>query len=583
MKSFWKTTLAVIVGIFITGIISTVVSFLFLILIFAMSAVTPSISSNSVLKIDMSQIVLSEQTQEAMPDLLSLSAETQSYIGLWDAVQSLKIAKEDPSIKLVYIKVDGMSSGMASLQEFRAALQDFRTSGKAVVAYTENPSTGSIYLASACDKVYMTPHYGGMANFNGISGSMMFYKDLLDKLGVNVQLIRHGKYKSAGEPFIRNSASPENMEQNQEMINSIWKVFSEQIAQGRGISIEDLNKAIDNLELCEPEDFLKAGLVDELLTRDQLEQKLADLAVVGDFSNLSLCRFADYVMAKTSEFSGGWKKKNMAVLYVDGEIVPGNSPMEVAGDYFAEQIKKVRENPLIDVVVLRVNSPGGSVLASEKIKAELDLLGKEKRVIASYGNYAASGGYWISSGAEKIYADAATLTGSIGVFGMIPDFSKTLKNVAHVNVQPVNSNKHSDMYSMMRPFDAAEMAYMQRSIEDVYSRFVSLVASTRSMEEEKVDEIAQGRVWTGADALGIGLVDEIGTLEDAINYAAEISGEPDLKEWAITGYPAPISALDQFLAYLGGSMDEETVFMRRFSHLTKPQILARMPYEMILQ
>ncbi|MBR6054090.1 MAG: signal peptide peptidase SppA [Bacteroidales bacterium] len=553
MKDFWKMLLAVICGLLIMSLLT----FMFIAsMIGAASAGSGSktvLPREGVLDIDMSKIVLAEQSSEGNISSfspMSFSKEGQpSIVGLHDAIEALKTAADDPSVKYILLRADGLSSGTATLQEFRGALAAFRSSGKPVIAYTESPSTGSYYLDSVADKVFMTADHGSNAMLLGLSGRLIFLKDLLDKLGVNVQLIRHGKYKSAGEMYIRSSASPENLEQNQVMVSSIWKSFASEICESRGISEEKLNSLIDNLELNFPEDFEKAGLVDALYVRDSLLAKLCDLAVVSDVKDLHLIPFADYVSVKTAAVKTAGRDE-IAIIYADGNIIDGNSTDNVAGDRFARVIEKVRKEDKVKAVVLRVNSPGGSVLASSKIKDALDALGKEKPLVASYGDYAASGGYWISNGCEKIFSNPSTLTGSIGVFGMIPDFSKTAKNVAHVGVTAVNSHAHSDMFSLTRPFDKAEFDYMQASIEDIYTRFITLVAEGRKLPVERVDEIAQGRVWTGADALEIGLVDEIGTLNDAIAYAASLAGFEE-GAYAVAAYPKPLTMMEQIMKMIG--------------------------------
>ncbi len=558
MKDFFKTVLAVIVGFLILNIIASI---LFMMMFAAMAALGSSktvLPREGVLDLDMSKFTLSEQTNTETFDLTALQSfntEMTPSLGILDAVNALEIAAEDPAIKYVFIRADGMSAGMAGLEELRKALVDFRASGKPVVAFTDGLSTGSFYLASAADKVYMNADQGAGGMLLGISGRMMFLKDLLDKFGVNVQLIRHGKYKSAGEMYIRNSASEANMEQNQVMITSIWKSFSAEMAASRGMDEEKLNALIDDLALVLPKDYKEAGLVDDLLNRQQLIDKLCELAGIADEKDLHLVPMMDYVEVKVPPTLPTGKNL-VAVIYAEGNIVDGNENKDIAGDRFARIVAKVRKDKNVKAVVLRVNSPGGSVLASAKIKSELDLLKAEKPLVASYGDYAASGGYWISNGCEKIYTDATTLTGSIGVFAMIPDLSKTLKDVAHVNITPVNSNKHSDMMMLMRPLDADEQAYMQASIEDVYSNFVRIVSEGRSLTPEHVDSVAQGRVWTGADALGIGLVDEIGTLQDAISYAASLAGYEAETEYKVIGYPRPLTMMEQVMESINGKQDD---------------------------
>ncbi len=555
MKDFVKTVLAVICGYFVLRIIG----FLFL-LFFLVGALAgsgkPSLPKNGVLDLDMSSFVLAEQSKEASaPSMMSMNFDMTPLVGLHDAVEAIHAAAADPGVKYILLRPEGVMAGMGGTEEFRAAIASFRESGKPVVAYVENPSNGSFYLASVADKIYMGAHHGGNSQLVGLSAQMLFLKDVLDKLGVNVQLIRHGKYKSAGEMFVRSSSSPENREQNQIMVNSAWKVIGGAIANARDLSEEAFNALIDELALNLPEDYLQAGLVDELVDHESLLGKLCTLAQVEDSRKLKLIPFADYVTNRVTGLPG---RSNVAVIYADGEIVDGKEYNNVAGDRFVQIIDKIRKDKSVKAVVLRVNSPGGSVSASEKIRAALDLLQKEKPLVASFGDYAASGGYWISSGCQKIYADATSITGSIGVFSMIPEFSDVTKKIG-VAVETVGSNKHSDMFSLMRPFNGEELRFMQASVEDIYERFVNLVASSRGLDPARVDEIAQGRVWTGADALEIGLVDEIGTLEDAIAYAASLAELYSSDGYSVVGYPQPLTLVEEFMSSLGQRYEEPSI------------------------
>ena len=560
MKEFFKMTLACIVGVILAGLIGMFFFFGIIGSLAGGSSGKPVLPREGVLDVDMSKFILGEQNQEAgIPYFRSLNTQSYPTVGILEAAKAIDIAAEDPSVKYLLLRSDAMMSGMAQLEEFRASLLKFRAGGKAVVAYTEQPGNGSYFLDSAADKIYMLKDHGGQSMLLGISSRMTFLKDLLDKFGVNVQLIRHGKYKSAGEMFIRNSPSPENLEQYQAMIDAIWKKFSGDMAEGRGISVEKLNSLIDNLSLLHPEDFLAEGLVDSLFTHEQLVMKLAELSGAAKPEDLKLIPFVDYVKSKVPAAIPG--KNNVAVIYADGNIVDGKEAQEVAGDRFASIIDKIRRDETVKAVVLRVNSPGGSVLASNKIKDALDLLKEQKPLVASYGNYAASGGYWISNNCGKIYSDATTLTGSIGVFSMIPDLGKTAKDIAHVGITSVGSNKHSDMFSLMRPFNKEELDYMQASIEDIYSSFVSIVAQGRGLTEAKVDEIAQGRVWAGSDAIGIGLVDEIGTLQDAVAYAASLAGFEDPKAYAVVGYPKAKTTMETVMEMFGQKSPDEPAIL----------------------
>lgn len=591
MKDFVKMTLATIAGLFLFGFVAMFLMFAVVGSLAAVGNTQPVMPREGVLTVDMSKIILSEQTVEADPiSVLSAGGTVPEQIGIWSAINAINVAATDPAVKFIYLKPDGLSGQYAQTEEFRKALAAFRmTSGKPIVAFTESPGNGSYYLASVADKIYMSPYEGGINSLSGISSQLIFLKDILDRLGINMQLIRHGKYKSAGEMFIRNSSSKENLEQNEAMVASLWKTLSTEIAQSRDITVEEFNSMIDNLELNFPQDFLEKGLVDELLTREELQQKIADLYVTDDYKNVKAISLQDYALLKNVV---NYKAKNkIAVIYANGDIIDGNEKQNVAGDRFAKMIADVRKDSTIKAVVLRVNSPGGSVLASEKIKTELDMLREEVPIIASYGGYAASGGYWISANSDYIFSNETTLTGSIGVFSMIPDMSKAVNDKLHINITPVNSNKHSDMLSGMRPLNEQEVAYMQASVERIYDKFTELVANGRDKTVEEVDEIAQGRVWTGAEALEIGLVDKIGTIEDALNYAAlSIEGVNGLQDVQIVEYPKPQTTIEILLEELMGS---EAVFagtplenieaaFRKVTSAETGKAYARIPYEIVL-
>ena len=556
MKEYIKMTLATITGLFLFGFVAM---FLFIGMIGALAAAgetAPIMPKEAVLSIDFTEMTLAEQTSEADPLAMIQGGVEMTPVGIYSAITAINAAAQDPAIRYIYMKPDAASGGFAQIEEFRTALKNFRDSGKAIVSYIESPSNAGYYLASVSDKIFMTKYDGGMNMFTGISSQLIFLKDALDRLGINVQLIRHGKYKSAGEMYIRNSSSKENMEQNEAMISSIWNSWSAEIAQSREITAEELNAMLNNLELNFPSDFLEKGLADELLSREELQQKLADLYVTDSYKKVKSISLADY--AKIKDIPNLKAANKIAVIYAEGNIVDGDESEQVAGDRFAKIIDDVRADKDVKAVVLRVNSPGGSVMASEKIKAELDLLRENVPVIASYGDYAASGGYWISANSDYIFANATTLTGSIGVFSMIPDIGGVIKNKLHVTVTPVKSNEHADMMGLMRPLTPKEEAYMQASVERIYDQFTSLVAAGREMTVEEVDAIAQGRVWTGAEALEIGLVDEIGTLEDAIEYAAmSIEGVTSVSDVQIAAYPKPLTTIEMLLEAFGGT---ESVF-----------------------
>ena len=585
MKDFVKMTLAAILGCLVTGAVLTFIALGIIGSLAALGSPQPVMPREGILTIDMSKIVLAEQAAPA--DIKGmLEGETRASVGIWTAVRTIQEAALDPAVRFIYLKPDGTAGEMGGIEELRTALERFRASGKAIISFIETPSNSSYYLASVSDKIFMSSYDGGMNMITGFSSQMMFLKDILDKLGVNVQLIRHGKYKSAGEMYIRDSASPENMEQTRTMVNSLWRGWAEKMAAARGISLEEFNGLIDGLELDTPEDFLEYRLVDELMTREELGSRLSGLYGAERIEDVRSISFSDYATAKV--IPNYRAEDKIAIIYANGNIIDGYDKEQVAGDRFAAMIADARRDSTVRAVVLRVNSPGGSVLASSKIREEIDLLKEVKPVVASYGSYAASGGYWISSSCDYIFSDASTLTGSIGVFSMIPDFSRTADKIG-IGITTVSSGRHGDMYSGMRALDSDEIAYMQGSVEEIYDTFTSIVAEGRGLDREYVDGIAQGRVWAGKDALGIGLVDQTGGLEDAVSYAISMTGsmDTDLSSWGIQEYPKPMSTIDMILGMLGQNssvfsgtpLESVESAFKDWEWSGKEQMYARIPYE----
>ena len=586
-------TLATLAGLFLFGFVITLIFGGIIGGMATLGKQLPVMPSSAVMTIDMSTIALMEQTTETDPMAMiqGKGMEIES-LGIYSAIKAINMAAEDPAIKYIYMKPDMVSGGTAHIEELRTALKNFRNSGKAIVSYIESPTNAGYYLASVSDKIYMTSFEGGTNTFYGVSSNMIFLKDLLDRLGVNVQLIRHGKYKSAGEMFINSRPSKENLEQNKAMVSSIWDSWITEICISRNLSPAYLNMMLDNLELNFPSDFLERGLVDELVTTEEMRERLTTLFVAEKPEDVKTISIQDY--AKIRTIINLKPKGKVAIIYVDGDIVDGKDLKQVAGDRFAKIIAEVRNDTTVNAAVLRVKSPGGSVLASEKIKSEVDLLQQRMPVVASYGNYAASGGYWISAGCDKIFSNATTLTGSIGVFSMIPDFSKTMENKLHVNITHVNSNKHSDMLGLMRPLTEKERAHMQASVEKVYDKFTGLVAEGREMPVSRVDELAQGRVWSGAEALNINLVDQIGTIEDAVTWAAmSIDGVTSVNDVDVVAYPKPLTSLELLLESLNKPAEQNILADTPFKSIGEAftdwkasatgKVYARMPYEYCIQ
>lgn len=588
MKNFLKAFFASLTAMIIFGVIFFAIlisMFSGLGSLFDFGTKEISMPSKAVLTIDMSQIVLQEQTQD--PSIMEMIyGETPLQpMGTLDIIAAIDAASFDPAVQYIFMKPDAVTGGMAQVEEIRNALKRFRDCGKAVVSYIENPTSSGYYLASVSDKIYMTPHDGGLNLLHGLSSQMFFLKDALDMLGINVQLIRHGKYKSAGEMFVRNSSSKENMEQNQEMIDSMWESWCNEIAMARDLDAEDINRMLENLELKSPADFLEKGLVDQLMSEDQLRDKLAVLYKTDSYKDVQSIALQDYAML--NDAGSPYGRDKIAVIFAEGNIIDGYSMADVAADRFVEIIQNIRNDKDVKAVVLRVNSPGGSVLAAEKIKAQIDSLKNKVPVIASFGDYAASGGYWISANCDYIYADKTTLTGSIGVFSLIPDLKSTLSDKLHVNVTSVNSNSHADMYDMMRPLTKEEVDHMQNYVEHIYDRFTSIVAEGRGMSVSTADSLGQGRVWTGAQAADNGLVDAIGGIDAALIHAAMLTGnENGFDNIKVEVYPKPLTNMDIITSLITGQPPVQIAeplksIYRAFNSWNESQsgkVYARLPY-----
>ena len=459
-----------------------------------------------------------------------------SSISLLGFERALDEAADDEKIAMVYLNTDHFSASMAGMEEIREYLKRFSAKGKPVVAYGAGFSNASYYIASVADRVFLYPKGGG--TLNGLATTQFFLKDALDAVGVDVQLIRHGKYKSAGEMYIRNDISPENREQYEVLFNSLWDAMLAEMAESRGISVENLKSWIDNLELSTADSWLSKGLIDGLKYRDEMETYLCKLFGKTESEEVKTVSIKDYI----EDLKNGPSSKKIAVIYADGEIDRDGN--EVAGEKLSHIIASVRKDSTVKAVVFRVNSPGGEVVGADMIRREIEVLQQYKPVIASYGSYAASGGYLISAGCDRIFVDNTTLTGSIGVFGMIPSVGKAIRKNLKVNPVIIGTNKHSGMGNGMDPLSEEEQAWYQKEIEGIYDDFVGVVSKGRSVSKEYVDSIAQGRVWSGKDAIDIKLADEKGTLLEAIDYAA---GKVNLKKYRIQPVPAEKSMFKQIM------------------------------------
>ncbi len=547
MKSFLKQVLAVIVGICSVGAFATLMFFVMLGVMLATGDEKQSVSDNSILRIELTGTVVDRSTPDSPLNQL-LGRSNASSQGLDVLIDAIKTAKGDKRIKGIYIEGGTMSSDFATLQELRGALVDFKSSGKFIVAYADSYTQGAYYIASVGDRVLINP--SGLLDWHGIAMQPMFWTGLMEKVGVKAQVFKVGTYKSAVEPFILKEMSPANREQVESMITDLWKETCTAVATSRKLSPDSLNAYADRyITLADGADYKRLKLVDDLAyvdqVRDELRKRMNDKEVTF---------VSPEVVAAQAEDTGD-DDNQVAVYYASGNIVDvaGSGVLmgggdEIIGSRVVEDLDKLANDKDVKAVVLRINSGGGSAYASEQMWRAVQLLKKKKPVVVSMGGMAASGGYYMSCGANYIVAEPTTLTGSIGIFGLIPDFSGLVKDKLGLRFDVVKTNKASDFGTLSRPFDAAESAALQAHVNRGYALFLKRVADGRTaagrkMTPEAVDHIAQGRVWTGNQALKNGLVDKIGTLNDAILKAEQLA---QTKNPAVVRYPAPKSWMESF-------------------------------------
>ncbi|MBP5664439.1 MAG: signal peptide peptidase SppA [Bacteroidales bacterium] len=534
-KKFWRIVFGTMVGFFFSCIIVSILSmFMFAAMIASMgSSTTVNVKDNSILKLDL-QKNISEQAEDNPFDMFGdeFSQYYQSSIGLDDILACIKSAAKDPKIKGIYINSEAVGAAPATLKEIHDALVEFKASGKFIYAYADNYAQGGYYLSSVADKVTMSTT--GLIQFKGLAMQVMFYKGLIDKLDVDVQVIRHGKFKSAVEPYLTDKMSDANREQMTLLASTLWNTMVDDIAASRKLSTEEVNNIADGMFIGTAAKALESKLIDKACYKSDVVQDLKKLVKVEDDKDLNITTLAEYTKALKTE--NNTAKDEIAIIYAVGEIRDGKSGNDVMGsETMVKLIKEAYTSDNVKAIVLRVNSPGGDGTASDIIWHEIEQAKKAgKIVVTSMGDYAASGGYYISCNSNYIIAQPNTLTGSIGVFGLVPSFQRALKNKLGVTVDGVSTNKHSDAGGTMRPMNAEELAVYQEFIDDFYGVFTQRVADGRGMEQSAVDEIGQGRVWAGADALKIGLVDALGNIDDAVAKAAELA---KLENYKISYYP----------------------------------------------
>lgn len=518
-RTFLAALLAVVVGSFMMG-------FLWILALVGIAGTmesTTAVQPESVLVINLDEVISDSPVTNPFNNIDFNTMSTVRHMSLYSALRAIDAAAGDSRIKGIYLHLNGQGSAdITTLEELRETIAQFKESGKFVVAYNETYGQFGYYLASVADRVYLQPE--GMILWNGITFNVAFYKGLLDKLDIEPEVFRPTacKYKSAVEPYILTKMSDANRRQMTELAESIWGSVTAAVSESRSIPVAKLNELADNLSAMFPEEALANGLVDGLVYEDQMNDVFAEYGVEagrdGEYNMVTLGEYAMQVGADLSNVSAD----RVAIVYAEGQIVDGNGEYDaIYGNTMAERIKSVRLDDKVKAVVLRVNSPGGSALASDVIWRELELLKAEKPVIVSMGGYAASGGYYISAPADVIIADKMTLTGSIGVFGMYMNVGKALKDKLGITFDGVKTNTLSDFGNATRPMTAVERATIMRSVDNVYETFTGLVAKGRNLPVEKVLDIAGGRVWSGSEAVELGLADGNGGLKTAIAVAAD--------------------------------------------------------------
>ncbi len=548
VKTFLAGLLAVIVGTFL-------VFFLWIFILLGIAGSmekSVAVHPESILKIDFSEVLTDAPSSDPLAGIDLMTLQTTRQLSLFKALRAIEAAGANDRIKGIYLRMNGGGgvTGSALLEELREALLEFKQSGKFIVAYNETYSQGQYYLASVADKIYLQPE-GGM-EWSGLASDVMFYKGLLDKLDLRAEVFRPTacKYKSAVEPFILDKMSAANREQMQALVNSMWGTISGAVCESRGIDSVKMRRITDNLQVTLPEEALEYGFVDSLVYEDQMEDVFAELGVSDDYDFITLGDYASQVGADLKNISAD----QVAIVYADGQIVDGEGyGKEIYGNTLAAKIAGVRDDEKVKAVVLRVNSPGGSALASDVIWREVELLRAEKPVVVSMGSYAASGGYYISCPADVIVADKLTLTGSIGVFGMILDTREALKNKLGITIDGVQSNASSSFLAT-QPLTPVQRSMIMRGVDKVYTTFTNDVAEGRNLPIEKVLDIAGGRVWSGADALGIGLIDTYGGLKTAIALAVDKADLGD--NYRVTEVTETPTGFAAFIASLNMSVRE---------------------------
>lgn len=585
MKDFFKFTLATVTGIIVTSIIMGFIGIIVIAGMLSTSDAETVVRKNSVMVLNFNGS-LSERYEEN-PIRKYLGLDDTGY-GLDDVLASIKKAKENENIKGIYIQANSLGAGFASLQEIRNALVDFKTSGKFIVSYGDYYTQGLYYLSSVADKVILNPE--GKLDWHGLSSQPIFYTDLLKKLGIEMQIFKVGTYKSAVEPYINHKMSDANREQVTEYISALWGQFVGDVSESRGVSTSDLNALADRMIMLYPaSESVRSGMIDTLMYKNDMRDYLKTMVDIKKDDKLNLLGMSQMINVKKNTPKD--KSGNIvAVYYAYGTIDSNASSMDeaIVGNKVIRDLRKLKEDKNVKAVVLRVNSPGGSAFDSEQIWHAVNELKKEKPVIVSMGDYAASGGYYISCGADYIVAEPTTLTGSIGIFGMFPNMEELLTDKLGLDFDVVKTNKFSDFGSVNRPMNNDEQALMQMMVNNGYDLFLTRCAEGRNMTKEEIGRIAEGRVWAGGKAKELGLVDELGGIDRALEIAIE---RAEIEAYTVVSYPAKKDFLSSFLETTPGNYVESEVvksnlgeYYKDFNlikNIKQADVLqARMPFEL---
>ncbi|HWY11051.1 MAG TPA: signal peptide peptidase SppA [Bacteroidia bacterium] len=596
MKQFFGAFFGSIVGLLITGVLMAVIIGAFIAAglkgaFDGEGQKTFTVKENSVLHLKIEGPISERGMENPFEELDLGSFMPPTVLGVRGIVKSIEHAKTDDKIKGIYLDIRYIEAGFGTIEEIRNALIDFKKSKKFIYSYSEGYSQKSYYLASTATKLYLNPQ-GGM-ELKGLSAQIMFMKNMLDKLGIEMQIFRHGKFKSAIEPFMLDKMSEANRLQTETFMGSIWNSMLDGISKERGISVDKLNELANNLSIDSPESALNAKLVDGILYEDEVMSLLKKDLKLAEKDKIAFAEIGKYqknIKGSRKEKKMHSKEPKIALIYAVGGISSGEGDEEnIGSDRIAKAIRDARLDTTVKAIVLRVNSPGGSALASDVIWREMTLAKKAKPTVVSMGDVAASGGYYISCAADRIFAQPNTITGSIGVFGILPNVQKAFADKLGINIDTVNTNKHSDVGTPFRAVNKDEFSYIQNGVEKVYETFIGRVAEGRKTTTALVDSIGQGRVWSGTDALKINLVDELGGTNDAIAYAAKMAKVTDYKIEELPKRKDPFSML------LGNKEDEmETRLIKKnlgaqymfLNHVKSiinlKGIQARLPYEITI-